>query len=64
MDMVRVRVGGILPSMLLCTHGNIGPPVSCALSGMNYYRMARILPTTWNVDFALVDERENANIIR
>jgi hypothetical protein len=24
----------------------------------NYWRMARILPTTWNVDFALVDERE------
>ena len=26
---------------------------------MNSWRMARILPTTWNVDFALVDEREN-----
>jgi hypothetical protein len=24
----------------------------------NYWRMARILPATWNVDFALVDERE------
>jgi hypothetical protein len=34
---------------------------------MNCWRMARILPTTWNVDFALVDEREknrNARIIR
>ena len=25
---------------------------------MNCWRMACILPTTWNVDFALVDERE------
>ena len=25
---------------------------------MNCWRMARILPTRWNVDFALVDERE------
>ena len=24
----------------------------------NCWRMARILPATWNVDFALVDERE------
>jgi hypothetical protein len=25
----------------------------------NCWRMVRILPGTWNVDFALVDEREN-----
>ena len=25
---------------------------------MNCWRMACILPSTWNVDFALVDERE------
>jgi hypothetical protein len=24
----------------------------------NCWRMAHILPTTWNVDFALIDERE------
>ena len=25
---------------------------------MNCWRMAHILPTTWNVDFAIVDERK------
>ena len=44
--------------MLPRTHGDIVSLVSCALSRMNCWRMARILPTTWKVDFALVDERE------
>ena len=30
----------------------------------SYWRMTRILPTTWNVDFALVDEREENRMRR
>ena len=44
--------------MLPCTHGDIASPVSCAFSCMNCWSIARILPATWNVDFALVDERK------
>ena len=44
--------------MLPCTPGDIVSVVSCALSCINCWRMARILPATWNVDFVLVDERE------
>ena len=29
---------------------------------MNCWKMARIIPTTWNVDFSLVDEREKYSI--
>jgi hypothetical protein len=29
---------------------------------MNCWRMARRLPSTWNVDFALVDEREKTRM--
>ena len=44
--------------MLPCAHSDIVSPISCALSCMNCWRMACILLATWNVDFALLDERE------
>jgi hypothetical protein len=50
--------------MLSCTHGDIVSVVSCALSSMNCWLMAHILRATWNVDFAVVIEREQNKLQR